>query len=98
MRSVATLEDGTTLYAPRGELPYDAVADLVQCHLCGRWYRALGPQLRRHGWTADEYPLAVGLSPRRALATPSVTERHAAIARTLLDRDPRVRAGLEMIA
>jgi hypothetical protein len=42
MRSVATLEDGTALYAPRGELPYDPVADLVQCHLCGRWYRALG--------------------------------------------------------
>jgi hypothetical protein len=94
MRSVATLEDGTALFAPRGELPYDPVADLVQCHLCGEWYRALGPHLRRHGWTADEYRLAVGLSPRRPLATPSVSERHAAIARALLDRDPRVRAGL----
>jgi hypothetical protein len=91
---LATLGDGTALYAPRGELPYDAVADLVQCHLCGSRYRALGPHLRRHGWTADEYRLAVGLSPRRALATPSVSERHAAIARALLDRDPRVRAAL----
>jgi hypothetical protein len=40
------------------------------------------------------YRLAVGLSPRRPLATPSVSERHAAIARALLDHDPRVRAGL----
>jgi hypothetical protein len=67
---------------------------LCRCHLCGRWYRALGPHLLRHGWTADEYRLAIGLSPRRALATPSVSERHAAIARALLDRDPRVRAAL----
>jgi hypothetical protein len=94
MRSLATLEDGTVLFAPRGELPYDPVADLVECHLCGEWYRALGPHLRRHGWTADEHRLAVGLSPRRPLPTPSVSEPHAAIARALLDRDPRVRAGL----
>jgi hypothetical protein len=63
-------------------------------HLCGAWYRALGPHLRRHGWTVDEYRRAVGLSPRRALQAPSRSRRQAANARTLAARDPRVRAGL----
>jgi hypothetical protein len=65
-----------------------------QCHLCGQWHRALGSHLRRHGWTADEYRRAAGLSPRRPLQSPSVSRRQAANARALADRDPRVRAGL----
>jgi ROS/MUCR transcriptional regulator protein len=93
---VAALEDGTALYAPLGELPYDPVEDLVQCHLCGDWHRTLGPHLRRHGWTADEYRRAVGLSPRRPLVTPSVSSRRATIARALAERDPRVCAGLAL--
>ena len=80
---VAELEDGTPLYAPLGELPYDPVDDRVQCHLCGESHRALGPHLRRHEWTADEHRLAVGLSPRRPLQAPSVSRRRAAIARAL---------------
>jgi hypothetical protein len=94
MHPVAALEDGTVLYAPLGELPYDPVEGRVQCHLCGQWHRALGPHLRRHGWTADEYRRSVGLSPRRPLVTPSVSSRRAANARALAERDPRVRAGL----
>ena len=31
MRAVVVLEDGTALYAPVGELPYDPIEDGVQC-------------------------------------------------------------------
>lgn len=51
------LDDGTPFYGSLGVLARDEDEDLVQCHLCGRWLRAIGSShLRRaHGWTLDEY-------------------------------------------
>ena len=70
----------------------DPVDDRVQCHLCGQWHRKLGPHLRRHGLTADEYRREIGLRPRHPLQTPSLSERQAAVARALVAQHPGVRA------
>jgi predicted transcriptional regulator len=94
MVGMDTLEDGTVLHAPRGELPHDPLEDRVQCHFCGAWYRKLGPHLRRHGLTADDYRREVGLRPRHPLQPPSLSERQAAVARELVTRHPSVRAAV----
>lgn len=49
------LPDGTPCVGEIGVLATDDAADRVQCHLCGRWLRALaGSHLStRHGWTAE---------------------------------------------
>ena len=51
------LDDGTPFYGSLGVVARDNEDDLVQCHLCGRWLRAIGgSHLRRtHGWTLNEY-------------------------------------------
>ena len=71
MRPVGSLEDGTSYFAPLGELPYDPAADRVQCHLCGRWYRIIGSShlYRVHGWTLDDYRDAFHLP----MGTPTVS-------------------------
>lgn len=44
------------MYGELGILAYDATRDKVQCHICGRWLRALGNHIRqKHGWTLDDY-------------------------------------------
>ena len=55
--SLRRLSDGTPFYGLVGVLARDEDEDLVQCHLCGRWLRAIGnSHLRRgHGWTLDAY-------------------------------------------
>lgn len=55
--AVGRLADGTPYFAPLGEIPYDAVEDRVQCHLCGKWFRTIGGAhlIHRHGWTITEY-------------------------------------------
>ncbi len=51
------LPDGTSYFAPLGELVYDSDDDRVQCHLCGGWFRFVGSAHLRltHGWTLDRY-------------------------------------------
>jgi ROS/MUCR transcriptional regulator protein len=77
--SAALLADyGAPLHAARGELPVDLDEGRVQCHLCGRWYRALGSNhlLHSHGMTADEYRELVGLRPRHPLWAPDLSRAH----------------------
>lgn len=94
LKRLGRLDDGTSYYAPLGELVYDRIADKVQCHLCGEWFRALAPShlRQRHGWTRDEYVDAFGLRRRRPLISPTVTEVKRVKARRWYDMDPRVRA------
>lgn len=56
-------------YGFQGVLLMDADSGLVQCHLCGRWLQALNSEhLRtRHGITASEYKVEVGLNQSTAL-------------------------------
>lgn len=56
-----SLLDGTPAHAPPGQITTNADGQLA-CHLCGNWFDHLGVHLRRHGWTADEYRQAVGLT------------------------------------
>jgi hypothetical protein len=88
--------DGTPLYAARGELRVDVDEQRVQCHLCGGWYRALGPThlARAHGVTADEDRELVGLLPRHALWAPDLIEAHSARLRARLAAEPQLRAAM----
>lgn len=62
------LPDGTGVHAPIGQLVHDEETGEVCCHLCGGFFSSLGSHLRAHGWTAETYRLAMGLSRNRPLA------------------------------
>lgn len=64
------------MYGQVGVLNIDKVNDRVQCHICGRWFRALGTHLRsRHGWTADDYREEFGLNRGQSLVCESTHQR-----------------------
>lgn len=90
------LADGTSIFAPLGQLVYDPELDAVQCHLCGLWFRRINTQhLRRHAWTIEEYKVTMGLELHRPLFTPTLSAKWAEHARRRLKSDPKFRAGLE---
>jgi len=63
-RNIAILDPTDTRLMnrpPYGSLMRDRDADLVLCHICWRWFRALGAHLRSHSITAREYRLVFGL-------------------------------------
>jgi predicted transcriptional regulator len=88
--------DGTPLYAPRGELRVDAEDARVQCHVCGRWFRALASAhvWRAHGLSADAYRELVGLRPRHPLWAPDLSAAHSQRFRERLEREPELRAAM----
>jgi ROS/MUCR transcriptional regulator protein len=91
-RVVDRADDGTPLYAPRGELLVEADGSAVQCHLCGRWFRLLGAAHlpHAHRLTAAEYRVLVGLRPRHPLSAPDLSDRRAALMRERIATDSRV--------
>ncbi len=72
-----------------GEVSYDSDEDKVQCHLCGRWLRAIGGShlSRVHGWTLAEYRDVFHLRPK----TPTVAAGTSALFRANATR--RIAAG-----
>lgn len=62
-----------------GELGVLAVSpdgEHVQCHICGRWYQALGKHVSMsHGITPDEYRQMFGLNRGTGLCSPALAER-----------------------
>lgn len=82
------------LHAPIGTLVRDADNDLVLCHVCGRWYRALGSHVRVHGLTADAYRQAFGLFAGKAISSREHTEARSAAQRRLYRRSARTRTDL----
>ena len=59
-----------------GVLAVDELADTVQCHRCGRWFRSLaGHVWRAHGMSADAYRAVFELNARHGLVSPSLSER-----------------------
>lgn len=74
------LASGVRYFGEIGELAYDPAEDLVQCHLCGAWFRLLaGPHLTRvHVWSATEYREAFRLLSTEALCARSLSERQRA--------------------
>ena len=96
-RPLGRLADGTPYYAPLGELPVDADAGLVQCHLCGNWFRQLHhPHLGRHGFTVDEYRETFGLRARHPLQAPDLSELRRRTMTRLIRTDERVQAGVQI--
>ena len=77
------LPDGTPFYSEPGRVAYDPDADLVQCHLCGEWFRTIGGAhlIRRHGWTLSRYRDAFALlkgAPTCARGTSQKLREHTA--------------------
>lgn len=68
-----TLADGTGLHAPYGHLVRDTDSGRVCCHLCGRWFVALGAHVRVHGYTTDVYRTAMGLRSSQGLVAASLS-------------------------
>ena len=96
-KPLGNLPDGTPYYAPLGELPVDADAGLVQCHLCGSWFRQLHhAHLSRHDYTVDDYRETFGLRARHPLQAPDLSELRSRTMSRLLQTDERVRAGVEI--
>ena len=73
-----SLADGTGLHAPYGQLVVESGTGRICCHLCGRWYVALGGHLRAHGHTADSYREAMGLCRSRPLVAEALSRSIAA--------------------
>lgn len=85
-----SLPDGTGLHAPIGRLLRDG-EDRLCCHLCGRWFAALGPHLRVHGHTAVSYREAMGLGSTSALVSHTVSARTSNQRGAAYHCDPDVR-------
>jgi hypothetical protein len=75
--ALGSLDDGTSYFAPLGEVPYDPDEDRVQCHLCGEWFRVVGGlHLRRtHAWTISQYRKAFGLLKHEPTCSKGVSEK-----------------------
>ncbi|MDT7613308.1 MAG: hypothetical protein QOF00_755 [Pseudonocardiales bacterium] len=90
---VAVLADGTPYYAPLATVVRDGA--LVQCHLCGDWYRSVLAHLRVHGWDQHAYREAFGLERSEPLEGDDTRKRRADALRVRRTFDPVVRAGCE---
>ena len=80
--------------APHGTLIRDERADLVMCHLCGRWFRLLGAHVRVHGLTADDYRAAFGLFATKALSSGELSATRSQAQGTRYRRSGRTREDL----
>lgn len=89
-----SLADGTGLHAPYGQLVAEPATGRVCCHLCGRWFVALGGHLRTHGHTADSYREAMGLCRTRPLIAQNLSRSIADRQTRAYRRSPAVRARL----
>lgn len=86
------LPDGTGLHAPPGQLARDPGTGQVCCHLCGRWFRALGSHVRVHGYTAHSYREAMGLCRTRPLSAADLSAAISARQAAAYARSAQVRA------
>ena len=50
-----------------GVVQYRETDDTVQCHICAKWFKALGAHIKGHGMSADEYREKYGLNFNLAL-------------------------------
>lgn len=91
-----SLADGTGLHAPYGQLVFESGTGRVCCHLCGRWYVALGGHLRAHGHTADSYREAMGLCRSRPLVAEALSRSIATRQSEAYRRSPALRAQLSV--
>jgi len=88
---VATLSDGTPYYAPYGEIVVDG--DVVQCHLCGHWFRSVLAHLPSHGWNQQLYRETFGLELRASLEGRATREQRARVFRRRRRQELAVQTG-----
>ncbi|PKW16623.1 hypothetical protein [Saccharopolyspora spinosa] len=81
-------------HAPIGSVVREG--DLVQCHLCGRWFRSVIAHLRSHGWDHLSYRQAFGLERGESLEGTDTGRRRARAMRARRVLDPNVRAGSQL--
>jgi hypothetical protein len=88
-------DDGPPLMYPAGRLDVDRDEDLLRCHFCGRWWKALNSHARNsHGISAAEYRRLAGLKRTEPLTAPSVAAARAAALRRRMKTDPRIAEGM----
>ncbi len=82
-------------FAPIGELVVLDDGQRVVCHLCGEARSCCRPLIcARHGWTAEAYREAFGLSTSTALCTPAVTAQRRELGLARYRHNKRPREGL----
>jgi hypothetical protein len=62
-------------YGYQGVILLDTDKDRVQCHICGRWYKALGKHITVHDINAKEYKDEVGLYQKEPLMSLSTLNK-----------------------
>jgi hypothetical protein len=94
-----TLPGGPGVHAPPGQVVRDGTGR-VCCHLCGRFFRALGLHVRVHGHTAASYRLAMGLCTSKPLTaydlSATISRRQATAYRGSPALRDRLRPGQEL--
>lgn len=69
--------------------------DLVQCHLCQRWFKSVTAHLSSHGWDHLSYREAFGLERGVSLEGDATRKRRAEIMRKRRVLDSKIREGVE---
>lgn len=77
-KSIAPFMDVKSGYGYLGVVMYDEDEDKVQCHICGKWFSALGLHVKSaHKTEVDNYKMDHGLSLRTALCSKSLSRSHS---------------------
>jgi hypothetical protein len=88
-----TLYDALAYQA--GSVDVDREADVLRCHMCGRWWKALNVHApNHHGLSADEYRRLAGLKRTEPLTAPCVAAARAAALRRRMKMDQRIAEGM----
>jgi len=90
-RIVGVLSDGTSYFAPIGQVVVDGAR--VRCHLCGSTFRSVAAHLSRHGWTKAQYCEAFGLERGQSLEGDDTRKLRAAALSGRLLFEPAMREG-----
>ena len=92
---VDRLDDGTWVYAPKGEVLVVAGGDRIVCHACGDALETITRHhVRRHNLDLAGYRLRFGLNRKASLIAPSLAETRRAEGRRRGQSNDRVRDGL----
>jgi hypothetical protein len=70
-----------------GGLEYNKEKDLIKCHICGKWFSALGSHLiRTEGVSLSEYKTTHGLMQKTPLMAPRAHATRSAIAAKVIQK------------
>lgn len=76
-------------YGFQGVILWDSSTDLIQCHICGGWFKGLVGHVRhKHKMDFDDYKKSAGLGKRVSCVSFSTREKMAEATRAKIARDP----------